>query len=87
MSGLLECCYELMQLELRAHRPENLIFLLDLYEMIDMQFRYGIIEERSNDAYIEGLSKYPKQREFLFDYECKYKLVSESDNISIWEVL
>lgn len=38
-------------------------------------------------AYIEGLSKYPKQREFLFDFGCKYKLVSDSDNISVWEVL
>ena len=25
-------------------------------------------------AYIEGLSQYPKQREFLFDYDCKYRI-------------
>jgi len=28
----------------------------------------------SGGAYIEGLSKYPKQREFLFDYDCKYRI-------------
>ena len=38
-------------------------------------------------AYIEELSKYPKQREFLFDYETKYKFISENNNISVWEVL
>lgn len=25
-------------------------------------------------AYVEGLSQYPKQREFLFDYDCKYRI-------------
>ena len=25
-------------------------------------------------AYIEGLSQYPKQREFLLDYDCKYRI-------------
>ena len=28
----------------------------------------------SSGAYIEGLSQYPKQREFLFDYDCKYRI-------------
>ena len=37
-------------------------------------------------AYIEGLSKYPKQREFLFDYSCKYKLIKATKKTSIWEV-
>ena len=37
-------------------------------------------------AYIEGLSKYPKQREFLFDYSCKYKLIKANKKTSIWEV-
>lgn len=40
----------------------------------------------SNCAYIEKLSKYPKQRECLFNHDCKYRLVSEKGSISIWEV-
>lgn len=41
----------------------------------------------SNGAYIEKLSKYPKQREFLFDYRCKFKLIKSNKNISIWEAV
>lgn len=46
MNNLMMCCYELMQLELRAKRSEHLITLLNLYEMIDLQQRYAIIEGR-----------------------------------------
>lgn len=32
-------------------------------------------------AYIEDLSKYPKQREVLFDKDCKYVVLSNQDNL------
>lgn len=38
-------------------------------------------------AYIEGLSKYPKQREYLHDYKCKYRLVQVKGKKSVVEVL
>ena len=38
-------------------------------------------------AYIEGLSKYPKQREYLHDYKCKYRLIQVKGKKSVVEVL
>lgn len=41
----------------------------------------------SSGAYIEGLSKYPKQREYLHDYGCKYRLIQVKGKKSVVEVL
>lgn len=41
----------------------------------------------SKGAYIEKLSKYPKQREVLFDKSCSYKVVSNTDTKMILEVI
>jgi hypothetical protein len=41
----------------------------------------------SKCAYIEKLSKYPAQREVLFDKNCRYKVLEESNNYMIIEVL
>lgn len=38
-------------------------------------------------AYIEKLSKYPKQREFLFDKDCVYRIRSINGNTLEMEVL
>lgn len=46
MRGLLNCCYELMELELRAYRYENLFTLLHIAERIDLLCSGGIIEVR-----------------------------------------
>ena len=41
----------------------------------------------SKGAYIENLSKFPKQREFLFDKSCKYRVLTNSKNDMIVEVI
>ena len=41
----------------------------------------------SKGAYIEKLSKYPKQREFLFDKSCSYKVISNTETKTILEVV
>lgn len=41
----------------------------------------------ADGAYIEPLSKYPKQREFLFNKDCKYKVISNNDNLIELEVI
>ena len=51
MKELLNCCYELMEIELRAQHTENLFTLLHMAERIDLLRRGGIIEERSNDGH------------------------------------
>lgn len=48
MRGLLNCCYELMELELRAYRYENLFTLLHMAERIDLLCSGGIMEERND---------------------------------------
>lgn len=40
----------------------------------------------TNGAYIEGLSAFPKQREFLIDKDCYYKLVSVKNDYIKLEV-
>ena len=49
MKELLHCCYELMDIELRAQQTEDLITLLHMAERIDLQHRGGIIETRYSD--------------------------------------
>lgn len=46
MEGLIRCCYELMNIELRAGNREHFDELRDLARMIDIQRRYAIIEAR-----------------------------------------
>lgn len=46
-----------------------------------------IAKKGSTGAYIELLSKYPKQREFLFDRNLKYKVLKISDNEMTLEVV
>ena len=46
MEGLIRCCYELMNIELRAGILDHFDELRDLARMIDIQRRYAIIEER-----------------------------------------
>ena len=41
----------------------------------------------SKGAYIELISKFPSQREFLLDKSCKYKLISKKENIIELEVI
>ncbi len=49
MKELLTCCYELMEIELRAQHTENLFTLLCMAERIDLQLWGGIIESRYSD--------------------------------------
>lgn len=46
-----------------------------------------IAKKGSTGAYIELLSKYPKQREYLFDRNLKYKVLKISDNEMTLEVV
>ncbi|MDE7389512.1 MAG: minor capsid protein [Lachnospiraceae bacterium] len=46
-----------------------------------------LVPKGSNGAYIEKLSKYPKQREFLLDKDCKYRVKYNKNNKVILEVL
>ena len=45
------------------------------------------VPKGTKGAYIELLSKYPKQREFILDKSCKYKLISVSENLAELEVI
>lgn len=47
MRELLTCCYELMEIELRAQHTENLFTLLHMAERIDLLRRGGFVFERS----------------------------------------
>ena len=38
-------------------------------------------------AYIEGISAFPKQREFLLDLSCKYRLIKRTGNTVEMEVV
>ena len=38
-------------------------------------------------AYIESISKYPKQRELLLDKDCKYRVLSKKKNEIVLEVI
>ena len=38
-------------------------------------------------AYVESLSKYPKQRELLLDKGCRYRVLSKKENIIELEVI
>lgn len=49
MKELLTCCYELIELELRAQHTDQLFTLLRMSERIDLQRRGGIIETRYSD--------------------------------------
>lgn len=49
MKELLTCCYELMEIELRAQHTDQLFTLLHMAERIDLKLRRGIIEERENN--------------------------------------
>lgn len=45
------------------------------------------VQPMSQGAYIELVSKFPSQREFLLDKSCKYKLISRKENIIELEVI
>ena len=49
MKELLNCCYELMEIELRAQHTDQLFTLLHMAERIDLLRRGGIIETRYSD--------------------------------------
>ena len=45
------------------------------------------VPEGSTGAYIEKISAFPKQREFLLDKDCKYRLNGRRDNVIYLEVV
>ena len=55
---------------------------------LDNEFQFKIIAPKgSKGAYVELISKYPKQREFLFDKSCAYKVLSFDDKHMELEVI
>lgn len=49
MKELLNCCYELTEIELRVQHTDQLFILLHMAERIDLLRRGGIIETRYSD--------------------------------------
>lgn len=45
------------------------------------------VPKESSCAYIESISKFPKQRELLLDKECKFKVISKKENEIELEVI
>ena len=45
------------------------------------------VKKGAKGAYIESLSKYPRQREFLLDKNCAYRILAKSDNTIELEVI
>ena len=45
------------------------------------------VPKGTKGAYIEQLSRFPKQREFLLDRSCRYKLLSRKGNVIKLEVI
>lgn len=45
------------------------------------------VKKGAKGAYIESLSKYPRQREFLLDKNCAYRILAKSDNAIELEVI
>lgn len=45
------------------------------------------VPKGSNGAYVESLSRYKKQREFLLDKKCNYRVKSLSNNSAVLEVI
>ena len=46
-----------------------------------------LVPKSSRGAYIECISKYPKQREFLLDRNCKMRILSKQEDSILVEVL
>ena len=55
---------------------------------LDKKFKMVILAAPgSNGAYIEKLSEYPKQREFLFNNKCKYEIMELNDDSAVLGVI
>ena len=55
---------------------------------LNKKFKMMILASPGTDgAYIEMLSEYPNQREFLFNDSCKYVIVKQEDDFAILEVI
>ena len=46
-----------------------------------------LVPKGSQGAYIENISKYPKQREFLLDKDCKMRILSKQEDSILVEVI
>lgn len=77
MKELLNCCYELMEIELRVQHTDQLFTLLRMAERIDLLRRRGIIETR-NDGHT---AKKGKDGKFIGSepYADKERGASDSD--------
>ncbi|MBO6299395.1 MAG: hypothetical protein J6N53_11190 [Lachnospiraceae bacterium] len=55
---------------------------------LDKGFKTIIIAHKGTQgAYIENVSKFPKQREFLINKDVIYSVLYHKDNKMIWEVV
>ena len=89
-------CYRGVDVDMTAGLENGTIFRINqflsttivLSQAFKKKYTYIIyVKQGSRGAYIEELSYYKKQREFLLDKNCKYKLLSRQGNIIEVEVI
>lgn len=89
-------CYRGVDVDMTAGLEIGTVFKINqflsttviLSQAFKKRFTYIIyVKQGSRGAYIEELSCYKKQREFLLDKNCKYKLLSRQGNTIELEVI
>ena len=89
-------CYRGVDDDLLHNIKEGTIFAFDQFvstsiiEKAALKNRYKyviLVAKKSKGAYIEDISSYKGQYEFLLDYSCKYKLISKSGKNVYLEVV
>ena len=89
-------CYRNMDFNPYEEYPVGKLFNSDQFistsvsESAALEKRFKMIffvPKGSNGAYIEGISKYPKQREFLLDKDCKLRVLSNQSDSIVLEVI
>ncbi len=89
-------CYRNLDIDLYSDYNVGDIFKINQFystsviqsAALDKEYKVIIyVPKNSRGAYIEKISKYPKQREFLIDKGSKYKVLSKKDNEIVLEVI
>lgn len=89
-------CYRNMEFNPYEKYPAGTVFVDDQFistsiiqkAALSKQFKMiFLVPKGSRGAYIERVSKYPRQREFLLDKECKMRILSKQKDSILVEVI
>lgn len=89
-------CYRGVDVDVTVGLNSKTVFTFDQFistsvvrsRAISGKYLYIIsVPSGTTGAYIEEISKYPRQREFLLDKSCKYSVVSKHESIKYLEVV